>query len=193
MGCRIAALLDLGDIRSGANAVFALDTKGKTSATTLAPVPQAEKKIEISSRAERSGYDECMDRRWELKKPDPSAATAARREFSAHLREHAEPLEHIPSSELIFGELLANAIKYGREPISAELRAGTPYAVLTVEDGGDGFGVDRIPRPEALASGGRGVQLATTFAKSLRVDRTDGGPCRVTVELPVRFKATGGS
>jgi anti-sigma regulatory factor (Ser/Thr protein kinase) len=136
-----------------------------------------------------------MERCWEFDSRDPSTVTTARHYLTSYLHDHAETGADCEAAELILGELLANAIKYGREPIQVRIASGERGAVLTVEDCGEGFRVDRLALAEPLAPGGRGVALATAFARSLRVDcvKKDGGRFRVTVELPLRLTATGES
>ncbi len=113
--------------------------------------------------------------------------TAARREFTAHLRTVANGEANFDAAALIFGELIANAIKYGRDPISAHVELSARYARLVVEDGGNGFLHEDLQPPEPTATGGRGFAIATTLARSIEIERLP--DCfRITVELPVKLR-----
>jgi len=114
--------------------------------------------------------------------------TAARREFTAHLRTVANGEANFDAAALIFGELIANAIKYGQDPITAKLESNARYALLVVEDGGGGFVREQLRPPEPTATGGRGFAIATTLARSIVLEQLP-DRFRITVELPVRIRS----
>ncbi len=128
-----------------------------------------------------------MARNWQFIAREVRGVTAARREFTAHLRDVANGEANFDAAALIFGELIANAIKYGRDPITATVESSDRYALLVVEDGGAGFVSEQLQPPEPTATGGRGFAIATQLARSIAVERL-GDRFRITVELPVKIK-----
>ncbi len=121
---------------------------------------------------------------WQFLAKDVRGVTAARREFTAHLRSVSRSEANLEAAALIFGELIANAIKYGDDPITATLECNDRCATLVIEDGGAGFVREELRPAEPHATGGRGFAIATTLAKSIRLEQlTD--RFRITVELPV--------
>jgi len=85
---------------------------------------------------------------WHFLAKDVRGVTTARREFTAHLRRLSRSEANLEAAALIFGELIANAIKYGDDPITATLERGEQYARLVIEDGGAGFSCEHLPAPE---------------------------------------------
>ena len=121
---------------------------------------------------------------WQFLAKDVRGVTAARREFTAHLRRLSRSEANLEAAALIFGELIANAIKYGNDPITATLEHGERYARLVIEDGGRGFVREHLRAPEPTSTGGRGFAIATTLARSIRLEQL-ADRFRITVELPV--------
>jgi len=126
-------------------------------------------------------------RQWEFRKGRLGSVTNARREFWSHLNDRCEKPSDPDAAALIFGELVANAMKYGREPIVAWVDYGQSHAMLYVEDSGDCFSLTQVGSAGPQQIGGRGIQIASCLARSLRIDHLAGSRCRVTVELPARF------
>lgn len=128
-----------------------------------------------------------MEHKWQFSAREVQGVTAARREFTAHLRAVANGEANFDAAALIFGELIANAIKYGRDPIVAKVESNAAYAQLVIEDGGGGFVSDHLRPPEPTSTGGRGFAIATTLARSIQLEKLPG--CfRITVELPVKIR-----
>lgn len=128
-----------------------------------------------------------MRHNWEFRARDVASVTTARREFAARLRDTMTSDANLDASALIFGELIANAIKYGQNPITATLERGERGGCRTrliVEDGGHGFARDEVREPDPSATGGRGFAIATKLARSIQLERLP-GRFRITVELPV--------
>jgi anti-sigma regulatory factor (Ser/Thr protein kinase) len=105
---------------------------------------------------------------WHFLAKDVRGVTTARREFTAHLRRLSRSEANLEAAALIFGELIANAIKYGDDPITATLERGEQYARLVIEDGG-------------------GFAIATKLARSIRLEQLS-DRFRITVELPVAIE-----
>ena len=129
-----------------------------------------------------------MRREWNLKERDLEGVSAARRDFTEYLKacsdERATP--DYGAAAIIFGELVGNAVKYGREPISVWVEPGASHALLHVRDCGSCFELKRLRVAETGAIGGRGVTIVAALARSLTVRVLD-KECCVTAELPVRL------
>jgi two-component system, OmpR family, sensor histidine kinase MtrB len=132
-----------------------------------------------------------MYRRWNLNKNDFSAARAARQEFAEYIREQATQTSDVSGAEIIFGELVGNALRHGREPISVTLERQDSRVMLEVSDCGGGFALDLLfaanRATDAFNESGRGLQIVVDLARTLQVQRARKHRCRVIAELPVDF------
>jgi anti-sigma regulatory factor (Ser/Thr protein kinase) len=130
-----------------------------------------------------------MHRVWQIGEGDYGSAGHARKEFAAFVQQVAAPDSDCQAAVLIFGELVANALKHGRGSVQAYVGPGAPFAILWVEDAGEGFALERVVQPIRGQLGGRGILIARSLARSIRAAHVDAGRFRVTVELPVRLPA----
>lgn len=132
-----------------------------------------------------------MYRRWDLTTSDFAAVRAARREFAAYIRDQVTTTSDVSGAEIIFGELVGNAIRHGREPISVTVEQRDSRIILEVADCGSGFTLDLIfgpkPTPDLFEEGGRGLQIVVDLARTLQVQRARRSLCRVIAELPVDY------
>ena len=84
-------------------------------------------------------------------------------------------------SELAFGELLANAMRYAPGPVRVlAFHDGDGIAQLTIEDTGTGFTPDQ-QAVDPLAETGRGLALVRAVANTVEIEPTVRGGSRVTV------------
>lgn len=65
-------------------------------------------------------------------------------------------------------ELVTNAVRHGREPISLDMYVEPARVYLSVYDGGEPF-VPSVAPVEASAAGGRGLGLVDTLSASWSV------------------------
>jgi anti-sigma regulatory factor (Ser/Thr protein kinase) len=85
---------------------------------------------------------------------------------------------------LIFGELVANAVKCARTSVKVELLEDE-WVTLRVTDDGDCFDLSSL-RPQPLyAQSGRGSYIANQLARNIDVV-SDHRKCEVTAVLPIR-------
>lgn len=126
-----------------------------------------------------------VERAWQLRKGDLRAAVAARREFTRYLRGKSGQENARYDAALIFGELVANAVKCARAAVSVEV-ISDGWARLRVIDDGDCFDAAVIAPQPLDAESGRGLYIANALARDLTVNL---GPerCEVNATLPVRF------
>jgi anti-sigma regulatory factor (Ser/Thr protein kinase) len=116
-----------------------------------------------------------------------AAASAARREFARYLHAQAADTAMHWDAELIFGEVVANAVRFARSCVEIKV-IRERWAALRVTDDGECFDATKIaPRPPS-AEHGRGLYIAKTLARQF--DVTCGkDTCTISVTLPVRLLA----
>jgi len=133
------------------------------------------------------GYDlGKMVHRWKLESEDFAGAHEARREFRAILREHGLREDDLATCELVFGELVTNALKYGKEPVVVKSALSGSTVELEIEDSGKCFNLHPSREVSVDSPGGRGLLISSVLAWSLNVDRqTD--RCRVTATIPIKL------
>jgi len=123
---------------------------------------------------------------WTLKCGAYSEAAVARKEFIAHLRQGAAANADYSAAELIFGELVANALTHAR--VRAVIRLWfNDWAHLSVHDDGGGFTERAITPAPANVESGRGLYIVKALARAMRIEGTGTGWI-VTAELPVQAK-----
>lgn len=90
------------------------------------------------------------------------------------------------AAELVWGELVGNAVRHAPGPIDVQLDWKDDNPVLTVHDDGESFQPDKISLPaDPLSEHGRGLYIVRALALSLRVEDIAGDGNEVTVRLPV--------
>ena len=110
-----------------------------------------------------------------------------RRAFRDCLTSIAQPPSDVDAAELIYGELVANTVRYARGEVQAylELDDGDP-PVLVVRDHGPGLRVQPwTPRRDPYAESGRGLGIVELLAHDVAVGTADGGGTVVRATLPV--------
>jgi anti-sigma regulatory factor (Ser/Thr protein kinase) len=133
-----------------------------------------------------------VTKRWGLKKQDYRAACARRREFRALLAERYGRRD-FAVHELVFGELVANAVRHGEDPIAAAVTLNEDETVeINVENAGTCPAghcrrpdLPRAGRPALTATGGRGLEIVRAVADTLKIEHLPSHASRVTVTLKV--------
>jgi anti-sigma regulatory factor (Ser/Thr protein kinase) len=124
-------------------------------------------------------------REWHFQRGDLRAATHARHEFARYIDSKHAGAKEAYDATLIFGELVANALRSARSAVCVELIEGE-WTSLRVIDDGDCF--ERAPEstlPATDSQDGRGLYLVTKLARNLDVAVGE-HHCQVTAVLPVR-------
>lgn len=124
---------------------------------------------------------------WDLERGDYAGAAVARQAFVAHLRVRAVWNADYDAAEVIFGELVANAVTHARTKAIAEVWFDE-WAHLHVRDDGGACTQKPIAAAPQHVESGRGLYMVRALARALRIESTDDG-WLVTVELPVRAKS----
>ena len=110
-----------------------------------------------------------------------------RRAFRECLTSIADPASDVDAAELIYGELVANTIRYanGAVEVSLELADSQP-PVLVVRDHGPGLRCHPwTPRRDPYAESGRGLGIVELLAREVAVQDADGGGTVIRAVLPV--------
>ena len=90
--------------------------------------------------------------------------------------------------ELIFGELVTNAVRYGDDPMSVVVAVDDGCLLICVDNAGDCFDLVSRLMAEPTTTGGRGLQIVRALADTMTVERVERLPepaCRVTVTAPL--------
>jgi anti-sigma regulatory factor (Ser/Thr protein kinase) len=122
-------------------------------------------------------------RDWTIAVGDHAAAYKARREFAEQLRSVPWKRADYASSELIFGELVHNAVRHAAAEVHVELYVDDAVR-LRVRDDGPGFRVDDTKPAPPHAETGRGLGIVRAVARDLSVERAAGRSV-VTAVLPL--------
>lgn len=110
-----------------------------------------------------------------------------RRAFRQCVAALAAPPSDLDSAELIYGELVANTVRYAGGSVEARLElTDSESPVLVVRDHGPGLRVcPWTPHRDPLAESGRGLALVELLAREVAVDTADDGGTVVRATLPV--------
>ncbi|MFN2528776.1 MAG: ATP-binding protein [Candidatus Baltobacteraceae bacterium] len=122
---------------------------------------------------------------WSFQCEDARRAEHVRAHFLTFLHIFAASDSDFAAAELIFGELIANVVRYapGRVAIRVEWQEASP--VLSVQDHGQGFAPNFALPGDPLAESGRGLFLVSTLGQRVEVDSRGGRGTTVSVILPV--------
>ncbi len=125
---------------------------------------------------------------WHLRARDFNAAGAARVMFGSILRHLVTDDSDIQAAELVFGELVANALQYSDKDVRVEVFHAEGDFRLAVCDRGLGFDPDALDWPTASQERGRGLLIVNALSGHVHVTRVDGG-CRVSTQMVLRCRA----
>jgi hypothetical protein len=126
--------------------------------------------------------------RWSF---DPSNAYHARQlrdEYLSILYACGTAAGDFFAAELIYRELVTNALRYAPGLVTVELQWSEPYPVLSVHDGSGLFlWTGELPA-NTLTERGRGLYLVNSFARALQIKDSVGPGYKISAELPVERK-----
>jgi anti-sigma regulatory factor (Ser/Thr protein kinase) len=107
---------------------------------------------------------------WKFTADDQRSAGAARREFISYMEQCRVSPIAIHDSELIFGELIGNAIRHVGGTVHAQLALQGNEVLLCVTDG-EPVSQLKIPRREPHDESGRGLLIVHALAQRVWVER----------------------
>jgi serine phosphatase RsbU (regulator of sigma subunit)/anti-sigma regulatory factor (Ser/Thr protein kinase) len=122
--------------------------------------------------------------RWEFDIIDPQAAHATRTAILSRLAERNAAPEELFASELIYGELIGNVLRYagGTVDVRLDWQSGAP--VLHVLDTGRGFEyVPGLP-DDMYAESGRGLFIVSHVTRDFTITRRPSGGSHARAVLP---------
>ncbi|HYW52561.1 MAG TPA: ATP-binding protein [Dongiaceae bacterium] len=110
-----------------------------------------------------------------------------RRAFRECLTAIADPASDVDAAELIYGELVANTVRYANGSVEAQLElVDNKPPVLVVRDRGPGLRCHPwTPRRDPYAESGRGLGIVELLARDVAVQDADGGGTVIRAVLPV--------
>jgi PAS domain S-box-containing protein len=121
--------------------------------------------------------------RWEFDACDPKRAALVRKRISAILRNQAISHDDIVTAELIFSELIGNAVRYAPGAVEVVFDWIETNPVLHVLDRGPGFELaPRLPS-DLLSEQGRGLFMIWSLAEDCNVTRRPDGGAHARVVL----------
>jgi len=114
-----------------------------------------------------------------------------RRAFRECLTSIAEPPSDVDAAELIYGELVANTVRYAKGAVEVRLElVDSKPPVLVVRDHGPGLRCHPwTPRCDPYAESGRGLGIVELLARDVAVHDADGGGTVIRAVLPVTPRA----
>jgi anti-sigma regulatory factor (Ser/Thr protein kinase) len=122
---------------------------------------------------------------WSVSVEAAAEAAAARRDFVRYLRANADERSDVDAAELVFTELLSNALRFG--PVRIALDWLPQTGRLRVHDRAQAFTAPEVRTPELTGERGRGLFLVQRLAQALSYER-DGDGNVATALLPVRLR-----
>jgi len=108
-----------------------------------------------------------------------------RRAFRELLRKPGVPPVDVDASELIYGELVANTVRYAGGNVVVRLELHGEKPVLVVRDHGPGLRVKPwAPHRDPYAESGRGLAIVERLARDLAVETPETGGTEIRAVLP---------
>ena len=124
--------------------------------------------------------------RWEFEASDARAAYVMREEFSQRVSSLCNASEDdIQTCNLIFAELIGNAVRHAPGSLSISIETTGSDAILHVIDVGPGFDYEPALPADLWSESGRGLFLVSALAKRVQVERIPGRGSHIAVTLPV--------
>ena len=121
---------------------------------------------------------------WSLITADMREALRARQAIRRFLAVQCDAASDLDATEVIVGELVANAIRHAPGPIGIHVSWQGDEAILVVSDRGPGIPALRaVPDPQGTS--GRGLNLIHALARNVEIEALAGRGTRVVVHLPV--------
>jgi signal transduction histidine kinase len=109
-----------------------------------------------------------------------------RRAFRQCVSELVGPASAVDAAELIYGELVGNAVRHAPGPVEVRLEVNNGDApVLTVRDHGPGLPEHPwTPRRDPYAESGRGLGIVELLARDIAVGHPRDGGTTIRAVLP---------
>ncbi len=144
--------------------------------------------VKIGTPLERVARGRDTLQRWSVHTGDMRAVAASRRGFAEAFRAHGATPEDVAMAEVVFGELLGNAVRYAPGPVEVIADWSAPDPVLHVIDSGPGFKHISILPPDLLSESGRGLFIISALTQDFRVAKVADGGSHARAVLRMRSR-----
>lgn len=121
---------------------------------------------------------------WRFDSGTEIQAGPVRRAMMRYLRGEAYARTDFEAAEVIFGELLANAINHAPGEVSVQLDCSSRYPIVRVKDQSGTFAIFPVINRHVLTERGRGLMIIRALARRLVVTPLPSGGTEISVELP---------
>jgi serine phosphatase RsbU (regulator of sigma subunit)/anti-sigma regulatory factor (Ser/Thr protein kinase) len=131
------------------------------------------------------------DARWTFAVDDQRAAAEARHDIVAALSTRGATEAETALSELVYSELLGNAVRHCRDAVEFALDLSGDAPILHALDRGPGFTYNaRLPK-DLLTDSGRGLFIVRSLISDLNITRRTGGGSHARAVLPFTIRQRG--
>jgi anti-sigma regulatory factor (Ser/Thr protein kinase) len=125
--------------------------------------------------------------RWDYEADDSTSALHQRRNFVRYLRAHGGPGEDYEAAEIIFGEIVGNAVVHAPGPLQMHVDWPEGRATLHVSDEGPPIRVIGSLPADPLSEHGRGLAVANRLSRGMSTEPNAIGKT-VVAKLPVKLR-----
>ncbi len=125
-----------------------------------------------------------MRTHWRVE-PDSGAIHTVRHAFAEWLRQAVNGANPLLEYEIVFGELVTNAVRYGKRPVDVDVDVEPRKLTIRVEDWGECFDLSQPVHASSRSEGGRGLEIVKSLASAVRVEAGAEHPCVVVATLDV--------
>ena len=124
---------------------------------------------------------------WYYEAEDSTTALRKRREFVKYLRDYGAPGEDYDAAELIFGEIVGNAVVHAPGPMHMHVDWPDGRATLHVSDEGPPIRVITNLPADPLDEHGRGLAVANRLSRGISSEPSAVGKT-IVAKLPVKLR-----
>lgn len=123
---------------------------------------------------------------WRFDRGEEIYASSLRQEVMSALRRGAHADSDFAAAELIYGELIGNAIRHARGKVRVRLDWDGEFPSLWVHDEGERYASPIALPADPLAESGRGLYIVKALARDFRVERDESSGSAACAILPIR-------
>jgi anti-sigma regulatory factor (Ser/Thr protein kinase) len=144
--------------------------------------------LRIGAPLARDAHGRDVLERWSVHTDDMVAVAASRRAFADAFLQHGATLDDVATAELVYGELVGNAVRYAPGPVDVIADWSGPDPVLHVLDAGPGFRHIAILPPDLMSESGRGLFIVSALTHDFRVAKGANGGSHACAVLRMRSR-----
>ena len=144
--------------------------------------------VRIGTPHERDVRGRAILQRWSLHTDAMPEVAAARRSFGEAFRSRGATHDDVAMAEVVFGELLGNAVRYAPGSVEVIADWSGPDPVLHVLDRGSGFRHISLLPPDLLSESGRGLFIVSALTHDFRVAKGPNGGSHARAVLRMRSR-----